>query len=33
MDLNIKDPELIYFRIYFYTRKSMEYAYDTIDGD
>jgi hypothetical protein len=33
MDLNIKDPELIYFRIYFYTRKSMEYACDTIDGD
>jgi hypothetical protein len=33
MDLNIKDPELNYFSFYFYTRKSMEYAYNTVDGD
>jgi hypothetical protein len=33
MGLNVKDPELIYFRIYFYMRKSMEYAYGTVDDD
>jgi hypothetical protein len=33
MGLNVKDPELIYFGIYFYMRKIMEYAYDTVDGD
>jgi hypothetical protein len=33
MGLNIKDLELIYFKIYFYTRKSVECAYDTVDGN
>jgi hypothetical protein len=31
--LNVKDPKLIYFGIYFYMRKSVEYAYSTVDGD
>jgi hypothetical protein len=31
--LNVKDPKLIYFGIYFYMRKSVEYAYNTVDGD
>jgi hypothetical protein len=31
--LNVKGLELIYFGIYFYTRKSVKYVYDTMDDD
>jgi hypothetical protein len=31
--LNIKYQEVIYFGIYFYTRKSMEHAYGIVHSD